>query len=33
VHADIDKNSLAPPVGAATGATIDAIALRSQVAW
>jgi phosphate-selective porin OprO and OprP len=33
VHADIDKNNLAAPVGAATGATVDAIALRSQVAW
>jgi hypothetical protein len=33
VHADIDKNSLAAPVGAATGATVDAIAVRSQIAW
>jgi hypothetical protein len=33
VHADIDKNNLAAPVGTATGATVDAIALRSQVAW
>lgn len=33
VHADIDKNSLTTPVGAPVGATVDAIALRSQVAW
>jgi phosphate-selective porin OprO/OprP len=33
VHAEIDKNSLTAPVGGAVGAKVDAIALRSQVAW
>jgi phosphate-selective porin OprO and OprP len=33
VHAEIDKTSLTAPVGAAVGAKVDAIALRSQVVW
>ncbi|MDB5409991.1 MAG: porin [Rhodospirillales bacterium] len=32
VHADIDKKSLTAPTNS-VGATVDAIALRSQVAW
>jgi phosphate-selective porin OprO/OprP len=32
VHADIDRKSLTVPTNS-TGATVDAIALRSQVAW
>jgi hypothetical protein len=32
VHADIDRKSLTAPTSS-TGASVDAIALRSQVAW
>jgi hypothetical protein len=32
VHADIDRKSLTAP-SSPIGATVDAIAVRSQVAW